>query len=167
MPPEVPSSGPRSSNGETSGALLAPLAGRDRQALRRTWVRQAMSACRFAPQGTLAQDVVDLFADALSTEGADLVHDCHHTVDKGHRRLERRQSWTIADPACIAYLIATGAWPGLCSIGMEDRGMWGWRAGDRRTPFLHLESGRQHPGLWTGGTEPLGDQEWSRTRCST
>ncbi len=45
-----------------------------------------------ANQGTLYQDAVDL------------VHDCHHTVDKGHGRLELRQSWTIADPACIAYL---------------------------------------------------------------
>jgi predicted transposase YbfD/YdcC len=71
-------------------------------------------------QGTLYQDVVDLFADALSTEGADLLHDCHHTVDKGHGRLERRQYWTIADPECIAYLNAKEAWPGLQSIGMVE-----------------------------------------------
>jgi len=108
-----------------------------------------------ANQGTLYQDVVDLFADALSTEGADLVHDCHHTVDKGHERLELLQSWTIADPACIAYLNAKEAWPGLRSIGMEDRGTSGWRAGNRRTPLLHLESGRQRPGLWTGGTHVM------------
>lgn len=57
-------------------------------------------------QGTLYQDVVDLFADVQATGFADLVHDSHQTVDKGHGRLERRRYWTISDPDCIAYLNA-------------------------------------------------------------
>ena len=44
-----------------------------------------------ADQGTMYQDVVDLFDDAETTGFAELVHDMHHTVDKGHGRLEHRQ----------------------------------------------------------------------------
>ena len=73
-----------------------------------------------ANQGTLYQDVVDLFADALTPQDADLVHDYDHTVDKGHGRLDSRQYWMIADPDCIAYFNAKEAWPGLRSIGMVE-----------------------------------------------
>ena len=44
-----------------------------------------------ATQGTLYQDVVDLFADAETTGEASLVHDTHQSVDTGHGRLEHRQ----------------------------------------------------------------------------
>ncbi len=71
-------------------------------------------------QGTLYQDVVDLFADARSPAGADLVYDAHRTIDKGHGRLERRQYWTITDPDCLTYLNAKEMWPGLQSIGMVE-----------------------------------------------
>jgi predicted transposase YbfD/YdcC len=57
-------------------------------------------------QGTLYQEVVGLFADALTTRFADLVHDDYKTVEKGHGRLEIRQYWTTSDPDCIAYLNA-------------------------------------------------------------
>src|SRR5712692_10118210 len=73
-----------------------------------------------ANQDTMYQDVVDLFADAETTGFAELVHDTHHSVDKGHGRLEHRQYWTIADPACIAYLNAKQSWTGLRSIGMVE-----------------------------------------------
>ncbi len=73
-----------------------------------------------ANQGTMYQDVVDLFDDALTTGFAELVHDTHHRVDKGHGRLEDRQYWTISDPACIAYLNAKQTWTGLRSIGMVE-----------------------------------------------
>jgi len=78
-----------------------------------------------ANQGTLYQDVVDLFADALTPQGADLLHDSHPTQDKGHGRVERRQYWTIADPEVIGYLNAQEAWSGLRSVGMGDRGAAG------------------------------------------
>ena len=71
-----------------------------------------------ANQGTMYQDVVDLFDDALTTGFADLEHNTHHSVDKAHGRLEDRQYWTISDPACIAYLNAKEAWTGLRSIGL-------------------------------------------------
>jgi len=44
-----------------------------------------------ANQGTVYQDVVDLFTDALATGFADMEHDTHASVDKGHGRLEHRQ----------------------------------------------------------------------------
>jgi len=78
-----------------------------------------------ANQGTLYQDVVDLFADALTPQGADLLHDSHAGQEKGHGRVERRQYWTIADPEVIAYLNVKEAWSGLRSVGMEDRGAAG------------------------------------------
>ncbi len=78
-----------------------------------------------ANQGTLYQDVVDLFADALTPQGADLLHDYHLRQDTGHGRVERRQYWTIADPEVIAYLNAKEAWSGLRSVGMGDRGAAG------------------------------------------
>src|SRR5437660_7759819 len=73
-----------------------------------------------ANQGTLYQDVVDLSADALTPQGADLLHEYHPTEDAGHGRRERRQYWTIADPEVIAYLNAKQAWSGLCSVGMVE-----------------------------------------------
>ncbi len=73
-----------------------------------------------ANQGTMYQDVVDLFDDALTTGFADLEHDTHHSVDTAHGRLEDRQYWTISDPACIAYLNAKQAWMGLRSVGMVE-----------------------------------------------
>jgi predicted transposase YbfD/YdcC len=73
-----------------------------------------------ANQGTMYQDVVDLFDDALTTGFAELVHDTHHSVDKGHGRLEDRQYWTIADQACLAYLNAKQTWTGLRSIGVVE-----------------------------------------------
>ena len=51
-----------------------------------------------ANQGTMYQDVVDLFDDALTTGFAEMEHDTHHSVDKGHGRLEHRQYWTISRP---------------------------------------------------------------------
>ncbi len=72
-----------------------------------------------ANQGTMYQDVVDLFADAEASRFADFVHGTHQTVDKGHGRLERRQYWTISDPECIAYLNAKQTWTGR-SLGMVE-----------------------------------------------
>ncbi len=72
-------------------------------------------------QGTLYQDVVDLFADAEQTGFVQWVHDTHQSVqDKAHGRGEVRRYWTIADPACIAYLNAKQTWPGLRSVGMVE-----------------------------------------------
>ena len=101
-----------------------------------------------ANQGTMYQDVVDLFDDALATGFADLEHDTHQRMEKGHGRLERRQYWTISDPACIAYLNAKQAWTGLRSIGMGDREAHSGRAGVYRTPLLPHEPAGGGASLW-------------------
>ncbi len=119
-----------------------------------------------ANQGTLYQDMVDLFADALTPQGADLLHDYHPTQDTGHGRVERRQYWTIADPEVIAYLNAQEAWAGLRSVGMGDRGAAGGRASYLRTALLRDEPGRRCPSLWKRGPHALEHRKWADTRCS-
>ena len=37
-------------------------------------------------------------------------------LNKDHGRIERRECWTISDPACLEYLSAGQDWPGLCSV---------------------------------------------------
>ena len=72
-------------------------------------------------QGTLHQDVQDLFAAALAPGMSDLIADHHTTVDVGHGRREWRRWWTSTDPAAIAYLNRKGAWAGLRSVAMVER----------------------------------------------
>ncbi len=57
-----------------------------------------------ANQNTMYQDVVDLFGDVLSTGFAEMEHDIHRSVDKGHGTTGTSPDWTISDPTCIAYL---------------------------------------------------------------
>ncbi len=71
-----------------------------------------------ANQPVLHEAVSYLFDDAHATNQAQVAVDHHETLDKGHGRIERRQCWTIADPAVIAYLDPAGAWPGLRSVAM-------------------------------------------------
>lgn len=72
-------------------------------------------------QGTLHQDVQELFTAAHTPVLRALIADQQHTVDGGHGRIEVRRHWTITDPAAIAYLNPTGAWAGLRSVGMVER----------------------------------------------
>ena len=72
-------------------------------------------------QGTLHQDVQDLFATALAPGMGELIADQHATVDAGHGRREWRRWWTITDPTALAYLNPTGAWAGLRSVAMVER----------------------------------------------
>ena len=61
-------------------------------------------------------DVRDLFegGDGLGLNG--VPHDYATTLSKGHGRIERRECWSISDPACLEYLGTAGDWPGLRSI---------------------------------------------------
>ena len=67
-------------------------------------------------QGQLYQDVRDLFeaGDGPGLEG--LPHDYATTLNKGHGRIERRECWSIDDPACLEYLSTAREWPGLRSV---------------------------------------------------
>ena len=67
-------------------------------------------------QGQLYQDVRDLFegGDGLGLNG--VPHDYATTLNKGHGRIERRECWSIGDPACLEYLSNAGDWSGLRSV---------------------------------------------------
>ena len=69
-------------------------------------------------QGRLYQDIGDLFQAGDGTGVNDLPHDYATTLNKGHGRIERRECWTISDPACLEYLSTAGDWPSLRSVGM-------------------------------------------------
>lgn len=69
-------------------------------------------------QSTLAADVQDCFAQAQATGFADVQHDTHTAIDKGHGRLEVRRRWVITDPDVLAWIQAAHHWPHLAAIGM-------------------------------------------------
>jgi predicted transposase YbfD/YdcC len=71
-------------------------------------------------QGTLSKDVQDTFALAQANQFAQVQHQFHQTVEKGHGRLEIRKHWIIDDPEIIAYLNEKDAWKGLQAIGMVE-----------------------------------------------
>ena len=71
-------------------------------------------------QGTLHDEVKDLFAYAREIEFKDVKHDFTQTIDKGHGRIEVRRYWTISDPEFITFLNSKGKWAGLQSIGMVE-----------------------------------------------
>ena len=71
-------------------------------------------------QGTLHDDVQDLFASAHQINFQDIAHDFHQTIDKDHGRIEIRRYWAVSDPEFISYLDPTGKWAGLQSIGMVE-----------------------------------------------
>ena len=71
-------------------------------------------------QGTLHDDVQDLFAYAQEINFKDVAYDFVQTIDKNHGRLEIRRHWTISEPECISFIDPTGKWRGLYSIGMVE-----------------------------------------------
>jgi predicted transposase YbfD/YdcC len=71
-------------------------------------------------QGTLHREVQELFAHAHTTHFAEVAHDFHETVHKGHGRLEVRRHWPIREAAYLQYLNPQERWVGLQSIGMVE-----------------------------------------------
>jgi predicted transposase YbfD/YdcC len=69
-------------------------------------------------QGTLYEDVKETFVLTQAEDFAQVQHQFHYTVNKGHGRLEVRRYWTISDPEYLAYLDPKGRWKGFQSIGM-------------------------------------------------
>ena len=67
-------------------------------------------------QGQLHEDVKDLFEGAAEFGFGGVPHDYATTLNQDHGRIERRECWTISDPACLEYLSAGQDWPGLCSV---------------------------------------------------
>jgi predicted transposase YbfD/YdcC len=69
-------------------------------------------------QPDLAAEVAECFTQAQASAFAEVQHDTHTAVDKGHGRLEIRRRWVISDPDVLAWLQQEHAWPGLAAIGM-------------------------------------------------
>jgi predicted transposase YbfD/YdcC len=67
-------------------------------------------------QGTLAEDIEDLFKGAEEVVYRDVAYDHARTVNKGHGRIEIRQCWAIDDPSFLDYIRRKDDWPALRSI---------------------------------------------------
>ena len=64
-------------------------------------------------QGTMYEGVSETFALALKDHFAQIQHESHRTVEKGHGRMEIREYWTISEPEILAFLDAENRWKGL------------------------------------------------------
>lgn len=69
-------------------------------------------------QGKLHEDVSEMFAYFEKIEFADIEHDYHRTVDKGHGRLEIRQCWSFDPHQWGDYFRTLSKWKGLQSVAM-------------------------------------------------
>ena len=81
-------------------------------------------------QGTLYQDVVEMFAHAKAGTIEELVVEDARTIDKGHGRIEVRRYRVIPDADVLEWLQEGHKWPGLQAIGMVEAER---RIGDKRT----------------------------------
>jgi predicted transposase YbfD/YdcC len=68
--------------------------------------------------GILYEEVQDTFALAQKEQFAQIQHQFHETIEKGHGRLEIRKHWIIDDPEQVNYLDEAGKWKGFRAIGM-------------------------------------------------
>jgi len=67
-------------------------------------------------QGTLAQDIADLFAGFEQAQWHEVAHDYHKTVNKDHARLESRECWVVSQPDYLTYLRRYADWKDLRSL---------------------------------------------------
>lgn len=67
-------------------------------------------------QGTLYEDIKDLFEEAEATGFEGVPYAYHTTLNKNHGRLERRECWVISDSECLEYLSTGKEWAGLRSV---------------------------------------------------
>jgi predicted transposase YbfD/YdcC len=67
-------------------------------------------------QGTLAEDVTDLFDGFEQAHWHEVVHDYSKTVNKDHARLEIRECWVVSEPDYLSYLRRFADWKNLNSL---------------------------------------------------
>ena len=67
-------------------------------------------------QGTLHEDLQDLFDGFEAETYQDVVYETAKQVSEGHHRREVRQCWVVAQPEYCAYLRRTMDWPQLTSL---------------------------------------------------
>ena len=71
-------------------------------------------------QAQLYADVMDTFTQERAGGFADVEHDFHETVEKGHGRIERRRCWTISDHDYLDWLHNSREWTRLKSIALVE-----------------------------------------------
>ena len=74
-------------------------------------------------QGNLSQSLAELFDYAEETGFVDCDH--HHSIDKGHGRLEIRECWTTSDVDYLRYLPDRAQWQGLNTPAILPRAVTG------------------------------------------
>ncbi|MEM9486598.1 MAG: ISAs1 family transposase [Cyanobacteria bacterium P01_F01_bin.116] len=68
-------------------------------------------------QGTLREDVEQLFDWACKTDFKGIDHEAYQTIDKGHGRIEVRRYWLLDN---VEYLENAERWDGLNRVGMIE-----------------------------------------------
>lgn len=67
-------------------------------------------------QGTLHEDIADLFAGFEEHQFQAVDYDYHKTMNKDHGRIDIRECWVVSRPDYITYLRRHQAWPQLTSL---------------------------------------------------
>lgn len=67
-------------------------------------------------QGTLSEDIADLFVGFEQARWQDVSHDYFKTVNKDHGRLEIRECWVVSNPEYLAYVRRAPDWKALHSL---------------------------------------------------
>jgi predicted transposase YbfD/YdcC len=67
-------------------------------------------------QGTLSEDISDLFAGFEQVQGQEVVHDYFKTINKNHARLEIRECWVVSEPEYLTYVRRYPDWKDLHSL---------------------------------------------------
>ncbi len=75
-------------------------------------------------QGHRFEDVKLLFADLAENNYKAYRYDYHKTVNKGHRRIEIRECWTISDPSVLPYLRSFERWKKLTTVSWTRSQRW-------------------------------------------
>lgn len=93
-------------------------------------------------QGSLHDDVRQLFKSAYELNFKNIEHQFYETVEKGHGRIETRRYWTMGN---TEYLIGAEKWTDLKSIGMveSERTINGITSTEQRYYLLSFESDAQ------------------------
>lgn len=75
-------------------------------------------------QGQLFEDVQLLFADLENSNYKAYAYDYDKSVDKGHGRVEIRESWTISDPEILCHLRGFQRWSNLTTVSRIRSQRW-------------------------------------------
>ena len=68
-------------------------------------------------QGTIHQDVQQLFDWGFKTQFKNIPHEAYQTINKGHGRIEIRRHWLLSS---VEYLIDAQLWSGLKRVGLIE-----------------------------------------------